>query len=164
MNDFYMCINMNQDWILYCFEKYKRVRRMKTNPNFLNWLIQIFYFALFNFLQIHNTNNLFNKLLHIFLYLVNIILEVLELFLMGLISVLWHKLLLLTRYIYRKIVIKFLASLAWNNFNFRVRIPVSEYFNSLLFLIFLTFFLFLDCLNFIISKFHYFFITSYWLC
>jgi len=48
---------------------------MNPNSNFPNWLMQIFYFALFNFLQIHHTNNLSNKLLHIFLYLVNIILD-----------------------------------------------------------------------------------------
>jgi len=49
---------------------------MNLNPKFPNWLIQIFYFALCNFSQIHHTNNLSNKLLlHIFLYLVNIILQ-----------------------------------------------------------------------------------------
>jgi len=36
-----------------------------------------FSLLLFNFLKIHGTNNLFNKGLHIFLYLVNIILEIL---------------------------------------------------------------------------------------
>jgi len=87
------------------FKKYRRVRMMNPNPNFPNWLIQIFYFAIFNFLQIHNANNLHNKLLHIFLYLVNIILEILELFLVDSISVLKNKLLLLTGYTCRKIVI-----------------------------------------------------------
>jgi len=49
MNNFYMCINVNQDKMLYVFIhlKYKQVRRMNLNPNLnlLNCLIQIIYFA-----------------------------------------------------------------------------------------------------------------------
>ena len=54
-------------WISIKFEyynllkKYRRVRRMNHNSNFPNWLIPIFYFALFNFLQIYYTNNLFQQ-------------------------------------------------------------------------------------------------------
>ena len=105
MKDFYMYININQHWILYSFEKYRLMRRMNTNPNFPNWLIQIFYFAIFNFLQISHTNNIFNKLLHIVLYLVNIILE--NLIVPCGFEVLRKNLLLLTRCTYRKIVISF---------------------------------------------------------
>jgi len=106
------------EWFLYvhqcqsrrnvmCFYllKYKWVTRMNPNPNFSNWVIQIIYFVLFNFLQIHDTTNLLNKLLHIFSYLVNIILEILEMFLLGLISILRDKLILLTWYTCHKIVI-----------------------------------------------------------
>ena len=51
MNDFYMCINVKQDGILYVLIhwNYKRVRMINLIPNFLNWLSQIIYFALFNF-------------------------------------------------------------------------------------------------------------------
>jgi len=85
-------------WNVICFYslKYRRVRRINLNPNFPNWIIQIIFFVYF--LHIYDTNNLSNKLLHIFLYLVNIILKNLERFFVGSIYVLRDNLLLLTQY------------------------------------------------------------------
>jgi len=65
--------------------------------------IKSFTLFLFKFLtQIHDTNNLLKKLLnklwHIFLYLVNIILEILEMVLVDSIFVIKNNLLLLTWY------------------------------------------------------------------
>ena len=120
---FYMCINVNQDWMLYVFIhwKYRRVRRINSNPDFPNWIIEIIYFAFYLIsYKFMIQTNFSNKLWHIFSYLVNTKLDILELFLVGLISVLRDNLLLLTQYIYRKIVIKFLVPLSGNIFNFSV--------------------------------------------
>jgi len=112
-------------WNIMSYENTKRVRRMNPNPNYPNWLIQIIYFASFNFLQIHDTNDLSNKLLHIFLHLINIILRILELILVRSISVLRDKLLLLTRYTYRKIVT---LDLLFQNLDFCA--PTLEFWHS----------------------------------
>ena len=49
---------------------------MNPNPIFSINSSKSFTLLLFNFLQIHDTNNLSNKLLHIVLDLVNVILEI----------------------------------------------------------------------------------------
>jgi len=44
MNDFYMCINVNQDGMIY-FKNYRQVRKIKLIPNFLNSVILLIYFV-----------------------------------------------------------------------------------------------------------------------
>jgi len=108
MNYFYMCINVNQmKCYMFLFientdewEGWTSIRYFPIDSS------KSFTLLLFNFLQIHDTNNLSNKLWHIFSYLMHIILEILELFHVDSISILRKNLLLLTQYICRKIVIR----------------------------------------------------------
>jgi len=97
----FICVSMSIKMECYMFlftEDTYEWEGLTPIPIFSIESLKSFTLLLFNLLQIHDTNNLSNKLLHIFLHLVNIILEILELFLVGSISVLKNNLLLLTRY------------------------------------------------------------------
>jgi len=101
MTDFYMCINVNKDEMLYVLfiENTDEWEWLTPIPIFSIESSKSFSLFLFNFFTlVHDTNNLSNKLCDIFSYLVNIILEILELILVSLIFVLRDNLLLLTQY------------------------------------------------------------------
>jgi len=102
------------------FEKIQTSKKDEPQSQFshlthTNLLLYFIYF-----LANSQYNQLSNKILHIVLYLVNIILEILELFLMGLISVLRENLLLLT-YTFRKHNHQYVkANIALNNNLFKI--------------------------------------------
>jgi len=93
-----MSIKMNC-YIFLFIENTKGWEWLNPIPIFSIESSKSFTLFLFIFLyNIHDTNDLSNKLWHIFLYLVNIRLEILELFVVGSILVLRDNLLLLTWY------------------------------------------------------------------
>jgi len=123
MNYFYICINVNQDLFI---ENTNKWERWTPIPIFPIDSSKSFNLLLFNSLKIHDTNNLSNRFWHIFSYLVNIILKILELFLVGLIFVLMDNLLLMTRYNCHKIVINHSFWIKNNGFHKKLHSTMTD--------------------------------------